>query len=164
MSPTSGAEERLRALGVALTEPRPAAGNYVGWTRAGSTLYLAGQGADGWVGRVGAELTLAQGQQAARECARNLLAQARAALGSLDRVTRVLRVHGWVACTQGFADLPEVVNGASDLFVEVFGDRGRHARTAVGVLALPRGFAVEVEAVLEVDPAQGPGPYRHAVR
>jgi enamine deaminase RidA (YjgF/YER057c/UK114 family) len=115
----------------------------------GDLLFLSGQGADGWTGRVGEDLTLEQGQAAARDCALNLLAQTADALGSLDHVARVVKLVGFVACTPGFAGVPAVVDGASALLVEVFGDRGGHARSAVGVAALPLGFAVEVELVVE---------------
>lgn len=144
------AEDRLRELGLELPALRSPAGNYVGWVRAGDLLFLSGQGADGFVGRVGADVTLEDGRAAARACALNLLAQARDALGSLDRVARVVKLLGFVACTEGFTDAPAVVDGASDLLAELFGECGRHARSAIGVQALPRGFAVEVEMVLEV--------------
>lgn len=163
---TGSVEDRLRSLGLQLPAPRPAAGNYVPYTRHGDLLFLAGQGADGHVGRVGADLTLADGQAAARAAGLNLLTQTRAALGTLDAVAGVRRVHGWVACADGFTDLPEVVDGASDLLVEVFSQAGRHARTAVGVWMLPRGFAVEVEMVVAVDlrrarAADPVGSYQH---
>jgi enamine deaminase RidA (YjgF/YER057c/UK114 family) len=144
-----GPERRLAELGLELPALRPRAGLYEGWVLAGDLLFLSGQGADGWTGRVGEDLTLEQGQAAARDCALNLLAQTRDALGSLDQVARVVKVTGFVACPPGFAGIPAVVDGASALLVEVLGDRGRHARSAVGVAALPLGFAVEVELVVE---------------
>jgi enamine deaminase RidA (YjgF/YER057c/UK114 family) len=147
----AGAEARLVALGLELPPLRSAAGNYVGAARTGSLLFLSGSGDDAWTGRVGDDLTLDQGARAARACTLNLLAQARAALGSLDRVVRVVKVLGFVACTEDFKGQPGVMNGASDLLVEVFGERGRHARSAIGVQALPLGLAVEVEMVLEVE-------------
>jgi enamine deaminase RidA (YjgF/YER057c/UK114 family) len=143
-------ERRLAELGVELPAPRPRAGRYQGWVRTGELLFLSGQGADGWVGRLGAGLTVEQGRLAARDCALNLLAQTRDALGSLDRVAQVVKVVGFVACTPEFGAVPAVVDGASTLLLDVFGDRGRHARTAVGVAALPFGFAVEVELVAQV--------------
>jgi enamine deaminase RidA (YjgF/YER057c/UK114 family) len=151
----SGPERRLAELGLELPALRPKAGLYEGWVRSGDLLFLSGQGADGWTGRLGAGLTLDQGRLAARDCAFNLLAQARDALGSLDRVDRVVKLTGFVACTPEFADVPAVVDGASALLVDLFGDRGRHARTAVGVAALPLGFAVEVELVVQVRPTAG---------
>jgi enamine deaminase RidA (YjgF/YER057c/UK114 family) len=155
--PAPDPERRLTGLGLELPALRPRAGLYEGWVLAGDLLFLAGQGADGWTGRLGADLTGDQGRLAARDCALNLLAQARDALGSLDRVERVVKVTGFVACTPGFAEVPAVVDGASALLLDLFGDRGRHARTAVGVPALPLGFAVEVEMVARVRPGPGSG-------
>ena len=143
-------ERRLAELGLELPALRPRAGLYEGRVLAGDLLFLSGQGADGWVGRLGADLALEQGRLAARACALNLLAQTRDALGSLERVAQVVKVTGFVACVPGFADVPAVVDGASALLRDLFGDRGRHARTAVGVAALPLGFAVEVEMVVWV--------------
>jgi enamine deaminase RidA (YjgF/YER057c/UK114 family) len=154
-------ERRLAELGLELPGLRPKAGLYEGWVLAGDLLFLAGQGADRWEGRVGGEgLTVEQGRLAARDCALNLLAQTRDALGSLDRVAQVVKVTGFVACGPGFGAVPTVVDGASALLVDLFGDRGRHARTAVGVAALPLGFAVEVEMVVRVRPAARSGPGR----
>lgn len=144
------AEERLHELGLELPALRTPAGNYVGWVRSGDLLFLSGQGADGFTGRLGADMSVEDGRAAARACALNLLAQARDAVGSLDRIARVVKVLGFVACTDDFTDEPAVIDGASDLLGELFGERGRHARSAIGVRALPRGFAVEVEMVLEV--------------
>jgi enamine deaminase RidA (YjgF/YER057c/UK114 family) len=146
----SNPERRLAELGLELPAPRPRAGLYEGWVSAGDLLFLSGQGADGWVGRLGADLTVEQGRAAARDCALNLLAQARNALGSLDQVAQVVKLAGFVACTPDFTAVPAVVDGASTLLVELFGDRGRHARSAVGVAALPLGFAVELELVVRV--------------
>jgi enamine deaminase RidA (YjgF/YER057c/UK114 family) len=143
-------EERLAGLGLALPPLRAKAGSYVGWVRTGNLLFLAGQGADGHVGRVGADLTVEQGRLAARDCALNLLAQTRDALGSLDEVWRIVKLLGFVCCTEDFTEAPKVIDGASDLLGEVLADRGRHARSAIGVQALPLGFAVEVEMVVEV--------------
>jgi enamine deaminase RidA (YjgF/YER057c/UK114 family) len=150
-----GAEARLRLLGLELPPLRRPAGNYVGWVRSGDLLFLSGQGADGFTGRVGADMSVDDGRAAARACALNLLAQARDAIGSLDRVARVVKVLGFVACTEGFTDAPAVIDGASELLAEVFGEHGRHARSAIGAQALPLGFAVEVEMVLEVGRAAG---------
>lgn len=156
------AEARLAELGLTLPTLRPRAGNYVGWRRVGDLLFLAGQGADGWTGRVGADLDLDDGRAAARDCGLNLLAQSRAALGSLEAVAAVVKVTGFVACTPGFDRLPAVIDGASDLFVAVFGDAGRHARSAIGVQQLPKGFAVEIEMVVAVR-AGAVGRYLHDV-
>jgi enamine deaminase RidA (YjgF/YER057c/UK114 family) len=148
--PAPDPERRLAELGLELPAPRPRAGLYEGWVSAGDLLFLSGQGADGWTGRLGAGLTLDQGRVAARDCALNLLAQTRDALGSLGQVAQVVKLTGFVACTPEFADVPAVVDGASALLLDLFGDRGRHARSAVGVAALPLGFAVEIEMVVRV--------------
>jgi enamine deaminase RidA (YjgF/YER057c/UK114 family) len=141
---------RLAELGLALPELRAKAGNYLGWVRAGDLLHLSGQGADGWHGRVGDTLTVEQGYQAARACGLNLLAQVHDAVGGLAAVRQVVQVRGYVCCTDDLQEVPLVVNGASDLFLNVFGERGRHARTAIGVRALPLGFAVEVDMVVQL--------------
>jgi enamine deaminase RidA (YjgF/YER057c/UK114 family) len=143
-------ESRLTELGLELPPLRRPAGHYRGWTMAGDVLHLAGQGADGHTGRLGADLSIAEGYAAARACALNLLAQTRDALGSLDRVAQVLVLRGYVVCTEDFVDQPAVIDGASDLLAAVFGERGEHARTAIGVRALPKGFAVELDAMLRV--------------
>jgi enamine deaminase RidA (YjgF/YER057c/UK114 family) len=140
---------RLRELGLELPAPRPPAGNYQPWTRAGDLLYLAGQGSTGTNGRLGRDLDVAGGYAGARSCMLNLLAQVENALGSLDRVGHIVKVNGYVCCTEDFAEHPAVMNGATDLLVELFGpDRGKPARSAVGVYALPAGFAVEVEMIV----------------
>jgi enamine deaminase RidA (YjgF/YER057c/UK114 family) len=143
-------EDRLVELGLTLPGLRPRAGNYVGYVRTGDLLFLSGQGADGWVGRVGEDLTTAQGRDAARDCMLNLLAQTRDALGSLDRIARIVKLLGFVACVPGFREAPRVIDGASDLLAAVLGERGAHARSAIGAAALPLGFAVEIEMVVEV--------------
>ncbi|MBA4492519.1 RidA family protein [Paracoccus sp. S1E-3] len=147
-------DARLSALNITLPDAPAPAANYVPYVRSGNLLYVSGQisaGPDGLIkGRLGADLDVAAGAAAARHCGLALLAQARAALGSLDHVVRVVKLGGFVCSTEGFTDQPEVVNGCSDLMVEVFGDAGRHARAAVSVNALPRGVAVEIEAIFEV--------------
>jgi enamine deaminase RidA (YjgF/YER057c/UK114 family) len=143
-------EARLAELELELPALRRPSGNYVGWVRAGDLLFLSGQGAEPWFGRVGADMPLEVARRAARGCTLNLLAQAKDALGSLDRIARVVRVTGFIACTEDFTALPDVLNGASDLLIELFGEAGRHARAALGVQALPLGFAVEVEMVVQV--------------
>jgi enamine deaminase RidA (YjgF/YER057c/UK114 family) len=148
-------EARLQKLGLDLPPaPNPVA-NYVPALQAGQLLFISGQiakAADGTVvtGSVGVDLTVEEGQAAARLCALNIMAQAKAALGSLERVGQVLRLTGFVNSPAGFADHPKVINGASDLLVEVFGDRGRHTRAAVGVSSLPANTAVEIDAILLV--------------
>lgn len=142
-------EARLSALGITLPDAAAPAANYVPFVISGKMLFVSGQ-ISATKGRLGDDLDLAQGTAAARECGLSLLAQAKAALGSLDRVQRVVRLGGFVQSSPDFTDQPEVVNGASDLMVEVFGEAGRHARAAVSCPALPRGVAVEVDAVFEI--------------
>jgi enamine deaminase RidA (YjgF/YER057c/UK114 family) len=149
----SAIESRLEAMGLTLPGLRPRAGRYVGYVRVGDLLFLSGQGADGHVGRVGGDLSLEQGRLAARDCMLNLLAQTRDALGTLDRIRRVVRVSAFVACTEDFGELPAVVDGASDLLDELLEGQRGHARTAIGVQALPLGFAVEIEMVLSCRPS-----------
>jgi enamine deaminase RidA (YjgF/YER057c/UK114 family) len=143
-------EDRLAALGLRLPAPRRPAGHYRGWVRSGELLFLSGQGADGHTGRLGADLTVVDGYAAARACALNLLTQVRAAMGTLNAVDQVLQLRGFVTSSPEFTDQPAVVDGASDLLVEIFGERGEHARTAIGVAALPRGFAVELDLTVRV--------------
>lgn len=147
--------ERLVELGYELPEPPEPAGNYLPAARSGDLLWLAGVGsrrADGEriAGKVGADLTIEEGYTAARWCALNLLARMQAELGDLDRVGRILKVVGFVNSAPDFYGQAAVVDGASDLFVELFGDAGRHARSAPGMAALPGNIAVIVEAVVEV--------------
>lgn len=148
-------EARLKALGLTLPEaPRPAA-NYVPFIMSGGQLFIAGQvcrraDGGGYKGRLGADLTVADGQKAAELACLNLLAQAKAALGSLDRIAQGLRLTGFVNATADFSEHPQVINGASDLLVAVLGERGRHTRSAVGVASLPSGFAVEIDAIFAV--------------
>ena len=149
-------EARLAELGIELPQPAAPVANYVPFALSGNLLFIAGQicqwnGQLRFVGKLGAGVGIAEGTEAARLCALNILAHVRAACGGdLDRVRRCLRVGGFVNCTPDFTDMPQVVNGASDLMVEVFGDGGRHARAAVGVSSLPGGVAVEVEATFEI--------------
>ena len=149
---TGKIEQKLAELGIELKASSPAA-NYVPFTIAGNILYVSGQipmgenGIEG-VGRLGDGVSVAEGQAAARLCAINVLAQAKAALGDLDRIERVLKTQNFVAATPDFGDHPEVANGASDFLVEVLGDKGKHARAAVGMASLPRGVTVEVDAVI----------------
>lgn len=148
-------EQRLRALGIDLPAAPAPVGNYVAHARNGDLLFISGQlsrAGDGRLvtGVLGAGLGVAQGQAAARLCALNILAQAKAALGDLDRITRVMRLTGFVASAPGFVDHPQVLNGASDLMAEVLGERGLHTRAAIGVASLPAGCAVEIDALLAV--------------
>lgn len=153
---SSQVDARLESLGLELPRPSSPGANYVPFVRSGNLLLLTGQlsqwnGERRFIGKLGREFGVLEGQQAARLCALNLIAHAREALQhDLDRVSRCLRVAGYVNCVPEFAEHSQVINGASDVFVQVFGDAGRHTRLAVGVSALPYGVAVEVEAVLEV--------------
>ena len=148
-------ETKLAALGITLTTPSAPVANYVKCVRTGNLLFLAGAGPqkDGKyiTGKVGADLSVEQGYAAARLTGISQLAVLKAELGDLRKVRRVVKVLGMVNCTPDFADQPEVLNGFSDLMVEVFGERGKHARSAVGMVALPRGMAVEVEMIVEVE-------------
>ena len=149
-------EQKLKSLGIVLPATATPAANYIPYTRAGSIVFIAGQicqtdGKPMCVGKVGAAVDLASAQKAARVCGVNILSALQAACGGdLDKVVRCLRLGGFVNVAPGFTDVPLVVNGASDLIVEVFGESGRHARTAVGVAELPRNVSVEVDAVFEV--------------
>ncbi|HEV2365218.1 MAG TPA: RidA family protein [Caulobacteraceae bacterium] len=148
-------DDRLEALGLKLPPPAAPAANYVPFVRAGSLVHIAGQvsvdGGGGIRGTVGKDLDLATGQAAARLCALNLLAQMKAAAdGDWSRLKRVVKLGGFVQAGPDFIDIPQVVNGCSDLIVDVLGEAGRHARSAVGVYRLPFDFAVEVDAIIEV--------------
>ncbi|KGJ05800.1 Enamine deaminase RidA, house cleaning of reactive enamine intermediates, YjgF/YER057c/UK114 family [Paracoccus halophilus] len=143
-------ETRLAELGIELPDAPAPAANYVPYVISGDLLYVSGQ-ISTVKGRLGADLTVEDGAGAARSCGLALLAQARAALGSLDRVRRVVRLGAFVNSTPEFTDQPKVVNGCSDLMVEVFGDKGRHARAAVSAPALPLGVAVEIDGIFEIE-------------
>lgn len=150
-------EEALARLGLSIPEPTIPVANYVPYVIAGKMVYVSGQipqrdGQVVFVGKVGRDFTVEQGQEAARDCALNIIALVRhAAGGDLDRVARCVKLGGFVNSTPDFSDHPRVMNGASDLMVAAFGERGRHARAAVGVSSLPRGVAVEVDAVFELE-------------
>lgn len=148
-------EARLAELGITLPAVPAAIANYVPAVRSGNLVFLAGQiakGPDGKfiTGKVGRDLTEAQGAEVARTCAVQLIAALKAEVGDLAKVKRIVRVGGFVSCTDDFTAQPKVVNGASDLLVAVFGERGRHARAAVGVNSLPAGAPVEVELIAEL--------------
>lgn len=154
-APTQSIDARLAALGIALPPAPAPVANYVPTVRTGSYLFVSGQisrTADGHVlaGKLGGGVDVDAGRAAARVCALNILAQARAALGSLDRIQRIVKLTGFVNSVPAFTDHPSVVNGCSDVLVEILGDKGRHTRSAVGVAGLPLDAAVEVEAILEV--------------
>lgn len=154
-------EAKLEELGLKLPEaPKPVAA-YVPAKRVGDLVFISGQlpfleGQLAYVGKVGAERTTEEGYQAARLCALGALAVVKSLVGSLERVAEIVQVRGFVNCTPEFADQPEVINGASELLVELFGKQGGHARAAVGVSSLPRDATVEVEMVVRVEPAPSP--------
>ena len=148
-------EAKLRELNITLPTPPQPVANYVNGVRTGNLIFLAGKGpryADGTeiTGKLGQDVTIAQGYEGARLTAINQLSVLKAMLGDLKKVKRIVKVLGMVNCDPSFVDQPKVINGFSDLMVEVFGDRGRHARAAVGMASLPRGQAVEIELVVEV--------------
>jgi enamine deaminase RidA (YjgF/YER057c/UK114 family) len=152
---SSVALSRLEDLGLALPDAPQAVANYVPFLIQGDHLFISGQiskASDGHLvtGTLGDDLDVNAGQDAAKLCALNILAQANAALGNLDRIAQVLRLTGFVASTPSFTQQPHVINGASDLMVAVLGDKGRHTRSAVGVASLPLGAAVEIDAILRI--------------
>lgn len=150
-------DQRLKELGIALPAPAKPVANYVPWVRTGNLVFISGQGAmrDGkleYAGRVGDTVSNDDAVQSARGCAINILAQLKDACGGdLDRVKRIVKLVGFVNATADYKDHPKVINGASDLMVEVFGGKGRHARSAVASPSLPMGLSVEVEAVAEIE-------------
>ena len=158
MPQDAGPEARLAALGIVLPSPAAPVANYVLAVRTGNLVFLAGHGptkldGSGYVtGKVGADMTVEQGYDAARLVAIALLSSLKGEIGDLGKVRRIVRVFGMVNAVEGFTEQPEVINGASDLLVEVFGEAGKHARAAVGMASLPRNIAVEIEMVVEVDP------------
>ncbi len=149
-------EAKLRSLGIELPEAQPPVANYVNAVRSGNLLFMSGKGPNlpegGYVtGKLGADLSIEQGYEAARLTGISQLAAIKAELGDLRKVKRVVKVLGMVNAAPGFGDQPKVINGFSDLMVEVFGDRGKHARSAVGMGSLPENIAVEIEVILEVE-------------
>ncbi len=148
------AEAILKGLGIELPAMAAPAANYVPSVQTGNLLFVSGQVSIGpgarYVGKVGQSLTVEEGQQAARVCAINILANLKASLGSLDKVGRIVKLVGFVNCAPEFEDPHKVINGCSDLLTEVLGARGKHARSAVGMATLPLGVAVEVEVIVEI--------------
>ncbi len=148
-------DTRLADLGISLPTATAPVANYVPYVIAGNLVHISGQitmenGELKFVGKLGADYDVETGQKAARLCALNLVAQLKAAIGDLDKVTRVVKLNAFVNSAPDFTDQPKVVNGASDTMVEIFGDVGKHARSAVGVAALPLGVAVEIDGIFEV--------------
>lgn len=152
---TENIEQRLGALGITLPEPAAPVANYIPAIIDGQQLYISGQlplkgGTLAFAGILGNNLNVDEGQAAARLCAINILAQAKAVLGDLERITRCLRLGGFVSATPDFQDHPAVINGASDLMVAVLGDKGKHTRFAIGTASLPLGAAVEIDALFAI--------------
>jgi enamine deaminase RidA (YjgF/YER057c/UK114 family) len=148
-------EEKLSSLGITLPSPPVPAGSYVSVLVSGNLVFVSGQipleaGLLKFRGKVGKDLAVESGQKAARLCTINALAQLRMLLGNLDKIKRIVKVTGFVNCEPSFADQAQVINGASDLLVQVFGEKGKHARAAVGVSSLPLQSAVEVEFIVEI--------------
>ena len=149
-------DKKLKELGIVLSPPSKPVANYVKAVRVGNLLFLSGHGptkADGSniTGKVGKDLTVEQGYEAAKLTAEGLISTLKAELGDLNKVKRVVKVNGWVNCYPDFADQPKVINGCSDLMVALFGEKGKHARAAMGAVALPSNIAVEIEMVVEVE-------------
>jgi len=148
-------DKKLKELGIVLSPPSKPVANYVKAVRVGNLLFISGHGptkADGTniTGKVGKDLTLEQGYEAAKLTAEGIISTLKAELGDLNKVKRIVKVNGWVNCNPDFADQPKVINGCSDLMVEVFGVNGKHARSAVGMSSLPKNIAVEIEMIVEV--------------
>jgi len=152
---SSEIDARLETLGITIPDSAAPAANYLPWVRDGDLLYISGQlpFKDGKIaaeGHLGEKLTVEEGQYAAKWCAVNILAQVKAAVGSLDKIEQVIKLGAFVSCAPSFKQHPQVVNGASDFMVDVLGDKGRHARAAVGMSSLPLDAAVEIEAIIRV--------------
>lgn len=147
---TSDPEKKLSEMGLQLPPVAKPIANYVKSVRVGNLVFLSGHGSSG-VGKVGKELTIQQGYDEAKATGLSLLASLKAEIGDLNKVKRIVKVLGMVNCIEGFGDQPKVINGFSDLMVAVFGDRGKHARSAVGMYALPNNMPVEIEMIVEVE-------------
>jgi enamine deaminase RidA (YjgF/YER057c/UK114 family) len=149
-------EETLKSNGLVLPPVSKPVANYVKYVRTGNLIYLAGHGpqkADGSLitGKVGKDLTIEQGYEAAKITGLSLIATLKDAIGDLSKIKRIVKVNGYVNCLPDFTDQPKVINGCSDLFVLIFGEKGKHARAAMGMVALPNNIAVEIEIVVEVE-------------
>lgn len=144
-------EDQLKRLGIELGEPRKAVGNYVGCVRTGNLIFTSGQGVDQFHGKLGEDLTVEEGYAASRQSMINLLTVLKHELGDLSKVKRVVKILGMVNCAPSFTQQPKVIDGASDLLVEVFGEKGKHARSAVGMAQLPNNTAIEIEMIVEVE-------------
>lgn len=151
-----GVEEKLAQMGLTLPSPGPAAGNYIGAVQVGNLLFVSGhgprrEGEPYMAGKVGRDFTTEQAYEAAKVVMLNCLASVKREIGDLDRVKRIVKLLGMVNCTEDFTEQPKVINGASDLLVELYGEAGRHARSAVGMQQLPMSIPVEIEMIVEVE-------------
>lgn len=144
-------EDKIESLGYSLKPIRKAVGNYVSHVRTGNLIFTAGQGVDEYHGKLGRDFTIEEGYEAAKISMLNLLSVLKFELGELSKIKRVVKILGFVNCTEDFIDHPKVINGASDLLVEVFGEKGRHARSAVGMAQLPGNTAIEIEMIVEIE-------------
>lgn len=151
MNDTQTPESQLERLGIVLGSPRSAVGNYVGCVRTGNLIFTSGQGVDQFHGKLGENLSVEEGYAASRQSMINLLTVLKHELGDLSKVKRVVKILGMVNSAPDFTQQPKVIDGASDLLVEVFGERGKHARSAVGMAQLPNNTAIEVEMIVEVE-------------
>ncbi|AXO92764.1 RidA family protein [Bacillus anthracis] len=144
-------EDKLSELGITLPAIRPAVGNYVSCVRVGNLLFTAGQGVDEYHGKLGKDISIDEGYKAARQSMLNLLSVVRNELGNLNKVKRIVKILGFVNSTEDFINQPKVMNGASDVLVDIFGEKGKHARSAVGMAQLPNNTTIEIEMVLEIE-------------
>lgn len=144
-------EDRINSLGYSLKPLRPAVGNYVSLVRTGNLIFTAGQGVDEYHGKIGRDLTIEEGYLASRQSMLNLLSALKNELGELSKIKKIIKILGFVNCTEEFTEQPKVMNGASDLLVEVFGEKGKHARSAVGMAQLPNNTAIEIEMIVEIE-------------
>ncbi|HLS67620.1 MAG TPA: RidA family protein [Pseudogracilibacillus sp.] len=144
-------EEKIEQLGLQLPKPRPAVGTYVGCVRVGNIIFTAGQGVDEYHGKLGRDLTVEEGYKAARQSMLNLLSAVKAEIGDLSKIKQFVKLLVMVNSTEDFTDQPKVANGASDLLGEVFGEKGKHGRSAVGMAQLPNNTAIEIEMIIEVE-------------
>ncbi|HDR7337986.1 RidA family protein [Bacillus anthracis] len=144
-------EDKLSELEITLPAIRPAVGNYVSCVRVGNLLFTAGQGVDEYQGKLGKDISIDEGYKAARQSMLNLLSVVRNELGDLNKVKRIVKILGFVNSTEDFINQPKVMNGASDVLVDIFGEKGKHARSAVGMAQLPNNTTIEIEMVLEIE-------------
>lgn len=144
-------EKRIEELGFKLPPPRKPVGNYVSYVRTGNLIFTSGQGTDEYRGKLGQDASIEQGYEAARQCMLNLLTVVKQEIGDLSKVKRIVKILGFVNSSSEFTDQPKVLNGASDLLVQVFGEKGKHGRSAVGMAQLPNNNMVEIEMVAEIE-------------